>query len=153
VLRDAQLPRERRNPGDVAKPVIVPGFSEVSLRRLGNLSSGVVHERGRTWDYEVLRDFVTVERLRSYLMVSSGDLARAFRLYEWNLRASVSVLGLTSIVEVVVRNALDRELRAWSTSMRRGLTMCVLIGTALTLSEQLVTERPGSAEHPRFTAR
>lgn len=64
----------------------------------------------------MLRDFVTIERLRSYLAVNSGDLACAFRLYEWNLQASVSVLGLTSIVEVVVRNALDRELRAWSSS-------------------------------------
>ncbi|MFZ6992714.1 hypothetical protein ACO0E1_12545 [Curtobacterium sp. RRHDQ66] len=40
------------------------------------------------------------------------------KLYEWNLRAAASVLVLTGLVEVVTRNAIDRELSAWAS--RRG---------------------------------
>src|SRR5690606_6037312 len=67
----------------------------------------------RPWKVEEIRDAVTIDRLRSYLR-SSGDLPRALALYEWNIRASEAVLGLIAIVEVVVRNSIDRELRAWS---------------------------------------
>ncbi|MBM7476937.1 hypothetical protein [Curtobacterium herbarum] len=38
----------------------------------------------------------------------------ALRLYEWNMRTAASVMELTGMVEVVCRNALDRELEAWS---------------------------------------
>jgi hypothetical protein len=74
--------------------------------------STVVQERA--WEDEEIRDCITVERLRSYLRAADDELPRALALYEWNIRASEAVLGLTAIVEVVVRNAIDRELRAWS---------------------------------------
>ncbi|WP_125775013.1 hypothetical protein [Antribacter gilvus] len=69
--------------------------------------------RSRNWDYEAVRDCITVERLRSYLVASGEDLEGAFEWYEWNIKASTSVMGLVSVVEVVVRNALDREMRQW----------------------------------------
>lgn len=56
---------------------------------------------------------LTPERLSSYDRVTESP-SRALRLYEWNMRASSSVLELTGIVEVVARNAMDRELRRWS---------------------------------------
>ncbi|MFJ7289637.1 hypothetical protein ACIQUC_15085 [Curtobacterium sp. NPDC098951] len=43
----------------------------------------------------------------------------ALRLYEWNMRAAASVMELTGIVEVVARNALDRELRVWAAGRTR----------------------------------
>ena len=43
------------------------------------------------WDYAVIRDRVTAERLGSYLAATGGDLERAFQLYEWNIRASAGV--------------------------------------------------------------
>ena len=62
----------------------------------------------------MLRDCLTHERLGSYLRASRGELHDAFALYEWNMEASANVLSLTSMTEVVVRNALDRELTAWA---------------------------------------
>ncbi len=75
-------------------------------------------------DYASLRDLLTAERLGSYLRWSGGDLSRAFALYEWNMTASATasaaVMHTTGMVEVVVRNAMDRALqdmgqaRGWS---------------------------------------
>lgn len=62
------------------------------------------------WDYQVVLDCLTNERLSSYLKVMRHDVEQAFHLYEWNMRAAASILSLTSMAEVVVRNALDREL-------------------------------------------
>lgn len=66
------------------------------------------------WRYEVLRQRLTPDRLGSYLAAASGDLAAAFAHYEWNLEASAAVLMTTGMVEVVVRNSLDRELTVWA---------------------------------------
>jgi len=68
----------------------------------------------RQWDYNTIRDLVTSERLGSYMTSAGGDLEAAFRLYEWNIKASAGVLTTTAMVEVVVRNALDQQLRNWA---------------------------------------
>jgi hypothetical protein len=60
---------------------------------------------------------LTRERLQSYTR-RCPDEASALRLYEWNMRASAAVLEVTGAVEVVARNAMDRELRTWA--LRRG---------------------------------
>lgn len=65
-------------------------------------------------DYENLLPLVTAERLGSYARVTHGGTADAFRLYEWNMRAAASVMELTSMVEVITRNALDTQLREWA---------------------------------------
>jgi hypothetical protein len=63
---------------------------------------------------------VTSERLGSYLSASNHDLERAFALYEWNMRASAPMLMTIGMVEVVVRNALDEQLRAWAVARHPG---------------------------------
>jgi len=70
--------------------------------------------------YSELLPLVTAERLGSYLRASGGDVSDAFALYEWNMRAAASVMELTSMVEVLARNALDRELRNWAHRRRGG---------------------------------
>ncbi len=73
------------------------------------------------WTHEDLLAYITVERLGSYLGgACDGDLKRAFQLYEWNMRASASVMELTSMIEVIVRNALDRELKVWAARRQPG---------------------------------
>ncbi|WP_242089898.1 hypothetical protein [Curtobacterium sp. DN_7.5] len=62
---------------------------------------------------DVLERLLTAERLRSYAEVT-GSSAGALGLSTWNMRASASVMELAGVVEVVARNALDRELRAWA---------------------------------------
>ncbi len=69
---------------------------------------------GDAWDYAAIRDCLTVERLGSYLDAASGDTAGAFRLYEWNMRASAGVMTLTGMIEVIVRNSFDQQLRTWA---------------------------------------
>ncbi|HEV6955663.1 MAG TPA: hypothetical protein VKY86_20655 [Promicromonospora sp.] len=68
----------------------------------------------RRWDYGIVLGLVTPERMASYLGASQGDVERAFARYEWNIEASAGVMGLSSVVEVVVRNAIDRELTTWA---------------------------------------
>ena len=67
-------------------------------------------------DYERLRDLLSAERLGSYLWASDGDLEKAFALYEWNIEASAAALSLSAMVEVVVRNSLDAQMRNWAAS-------------------------------------
>lgn len=61
-------------------------------------------------DYEALARLLSAERLGSYLTWSGGVLPAAFGLYEWNMAASAAIMHTTGMVEVVVRNAMDRAL-------------------------------------------
>ncbi|QYJ04171.1 hypothetical protein KUV85_00380 [Nocardioides panacisoli] len=61
-------------------------------------------------DYAALARLLSAERLGSYLRWSGGDVPAAFALYEWNMAASAAVMHTTGMVEVVVRNAMDRAL-------------------------------------------
>jgi hypothetical protein len=65
-------------------------------------------------DYERLQDLLSTERLGSYLNASGGDLEGAFALYEWNIEASAAAVSLAAMLEVLVRNTLDRQLTAWA---------------------------------------
>lgn len=70
-------------------------------------------------DRSRLLPLLTAERLDSYLRVSN-NVNDAIVLYEWNMAAAARVMELTGIVEVVVRNALDRELRQWARAKHPG---------------------------------
>ena len=61
-------------------------------------------------DPAVIADRLTLERLRSYLHASDGDLDAALRLYEWNTLMSGALHEDIGRVEVVLRNALDQAL-------------------------------------------
>lgn len=74
------------------------------------------------WTYEAVRDCLTSERLSSYLGATNGHLDSAFQLYEWNMRAAAGVLSLTSMVEVITRNALDEQLVGWAAERREAST-------------------------------
>lgn len=80
------------------------------------MSTTTTPEGPRPWSYEAIRGHLTNERLSSYFQSSSGDLTGAFHLYEWNMGAAAAVLSMTSMVEVIVRNALDKELTQWAES-------------------------------------
>ena len=67
-----------------------------------------------TESHRRLAELISPERISSYQSASSGDLDAAFRLYEWNMRASAAVMVTTGMVEVLVRNALDRGLQNWA---------------------------------------
>ncbi|OIH92344.1 hypothetical protein BIU90_10550 [Curtobacterium sp. MCBA15_001] len=56
---------------------------------------------------------LSAPRLTSYRQ-NTTTLTEAVELYEWDLRAASRVLVLTGLVEVIVRNAIDRELAGWA---------------------------------------
>lgn len=62
---------------------------------------------------ETLRHLLTKERLTSYLDACDKDLDAAVTLYEWNMELSGAVMMVTAITEVIVRNALDTEMKRW----------------------------------------
>lgn len=68
---------------------------------------------GHHTQYEQLLDLLTVERMGSYFDAARGDTESAFSLYEWNMEASAAIMSTTGMVEVLVRNALDRQLTLW----------------------------------------
>jgi len=69
-----------------------------------------------SWNYNDLLSLLSQERLGSYLNAARNDVDDAFALYEWNMAAASEVMRTTGMVEVIVRNALDRELVAWASS-------------------------------------
>lgn len=72
-------------------------------------------------DAASLSALLTPDRLRSFTE-GRQRLADALRLYEWNMRAASSLMELTGMVEVISRNALDRELTKWAAERRPGQT-------------------------------
>lgn len=53
---------------------------------------------------------LSAERLAPYLLEMGGDESRAIQLYEWNLAVSGAMFEALGVLEVVVRNALHRQL-------------------------------------------
>lgn len=57
-------------------------------------------------------------RLRRLLDECSGDHGRAHELFVWNVRAAGAALEAIHVFELVLRNALDHELRTWNAQMQ-----------------------------------
>ncbi|GAA0978550.1 Abi family protein [Acrocarpospora macrocephala] len=55
---------------------------------------------------------ISVERLRPYRAAFNGDRSTGLRLYAWNIEISTAFYGLLHCLEVVLRNAMHRELIA-----------------------------------------
>lgn len=64
--------------------------------------------------YNAAIDAISAHRFGSYLRAASGDSAKALELYHWNSRVSAALYESLHIVEVALRNAVDRELSAWN---------------------------------------
>ncbi|MEM9886623.1 MAG: hypothetical protein AAF849_12085 [Bacteroidota bacterium] len=57
-----------------------------------------------------LENHLSVPRLKPYLDVCNGNFAKGLEFYQLNMRLSASFLPLLSILEVSLRNAIDRSL-------------------------------------------
>jgi hypothetical protein len=69
--------------------------------------------------------FVGDARVQRLLADAGGDIPRAHELFEWNVRASGAAMdGAIHVFELVLRNAIDRELRLWNDGMAGTPTGC-----------------------------
>ncbi|WP_074852629.1 hypothetical protein [Gordonia westfalica] len=66
------------------------------------------------------------DRLAPYLREADGDEALALRLYEWNTQISAASMEVLAYLEVLLRNAIDRELTKFADESRRGLPWFML---------------------------
>jgi hypothetical protein len=60
---------------------------------------------------QVIASLVSAGRFSSYQEAAGGDPAKAVDLYQWRASLSAACFEAFHYVEVVVRNALDREMR------------------------------------------
>ena len=63
-----------------------------------------------------IRTAIGADRLAAYDTAVGGDRARAVDLYGWNAAVSAALFEDLSVLEVILRNACHRELRAWNTA-------------------------------------
>jgi len=65
-------------------------------------------------ELNTLRELISSERLSSYDAATGGNVNSALLLYNWNTEAAGAVMDTVGMVEVVVRNSMDRSLIAWA---------------------------------------
>ena len=70
---------------------------------------------------EGLLAFITEPRLRPYLHTCEGDLSLALDLYAWNTRMAAACLPMLSQTEILLRNALDEQLKEYFDEAMRGI--------------------------------
>lgn len=61
--------------------------------------------------------FIGDPRLQRLLADTGGDLLQAHALFGWNVRAAGAAMEAIHVFELVLRNAIDRELRTWNQGM------------------------------------
>lgn len=61
-----------------------------------------------------VRTAIGTDRLAAYDTAVDGDDARAVDLYGWNTAVSAALFEDLSVLEVTLRNACHRELKAWN---------------------------------------
>lgn len=85
-------------------------------------------------------DHISIPRWRTYLSYAKGNHQLALDLYEWNLRAAAATHTVLSVVEVALRNAIDRSLRVWNPvsewTLDPGPVLCNLCDDDLTRAKK-----------------
>lgn len=62
-------------------------------------------------DFELISRYISHQRLNNYLVVCNGNKQKALKLYQTNLRVSQSFYALLSLLEVILRNAINENLQ------------------------------------------
>jgi len=69
--------------------------------------------------WEVAQKIISPDRLESYIVQSHGDRELAVSLYRWNNELSAALWELISLVEVGLRNTIDKKLEERSRRLGR----------------------------------
>ncbi|MFI2487548.1 hypothetical protein ACH47X_11595 [Promicromonospora kroppenstedtii] len=64
--------------------------------------------------HRAVANLLSPPRLAPYLRASGGNLRAALKLYQWNVEMSSAVYMMLHLVEVFLRNSIDKQLRAWN---------------------------------------
>ena len=77
-------------------------------------------------DYVKIKKYISASRLQTYEIVCLNNTKRALKFYQTNIRLSQAFYPLLSIVEVILRNAINEEMSAhfsdgnWLINQRSG---------------------------------
>ncbi|WP_125610008.1 hypothetical protein [Specibacter cremeus] len=63
---------------------------------------------------EALASYISAPRLAPYVAASGGNRRQAIQLYQWNISLSGAVYEALHLFEIVLRNAMDKELCRWN---------------------------------------
>lgn len=74
----------------------------------------------RSWDATHVVHLLSERRMKTYITAADADLDNAFELYAWNIELAAALQGTIAMVEVMVRNSIDRTLLAWVSRKRCG---------------------------------
>jgi hypothetical protein len=85
---------------------------------------------------EDLLAYITEPRLRPYLQTCDGDLSLALDLYAWNTRMAAACLPMLSQTEILLRNALDEQLKEYFDEPGRGIPWFLQDSCKLTENER-----------------
>lgn len=66
------------------------------------------------WDPQAMLHLLSKQRMATYLDAMDGNIETAFVLYNRNIQLATALQGMTAMVEVVARNAIDRALTEWN---------------------------------------
>jgi hypothetical protein len=66
--------------------------------------------KGRFMNYNTLAQLVSAPRMETYLAKAGGDTDTAYKLYCWNLDISSALFDIIGIIEVALRNSIDKAL-------------------------------------------
>lgn len=61
---------------------------------------------------------LSTPRLTPYLELTNGNVKEALQLYRWNIELSGALYEAVHVVEVIIRNAVDEQLRTWNSHQR-----------------------------------
>lgn len=65
-------------------------------------------------------------RMEPFLARCDGNAKRALGLYQWHGKLTAAVQLVLGTTEVIVRNAIDRQLQQWNTRQLPGATSWLL---------------------------
>lgn len=66
-------------------------------------------------DYIKIKKYISAPRLQTYEIVCLNDTKRALKAYQTNIRLSQAFYPLLTIVEVILRNAINEEMSTYFT--------------------------------------
>ncbi len=61
-------------------------------------------------DYPTIKKYISANRLRKYELVCNNDFRKSLKLYQANVRLSQAFYPLLSMIEIIIRNAINEEL-------------------------------------------